>query len=201
MGKTGCVMACALIGILPTLACNAANNRWGVVSMGWRERRGGRHEVGMGASSWDARLEHGGTIWQGTSSIFSRIFTAVLSPLLSTKNMSMPGWGSWISEVACHSNQSLAWQCQRLHLVRTHGSCVDACRLVTNLSCFCKVYNCHVMWLILKMPIFTHCLNAYAPRASLPDDTFDILNHILYCITYTFPISLTVIGCIMNAQY
>lgn len=78
-------MACALTGILPTLACNAANNRWGVVRMGWRERRGGRHEVGMGASSWDARLEHGGTIWQGTSSIFSRIFTALLSPLPSTK--------------------------------------------------------------------------------------------------------------------
>lgn len=94
LGKIGCVMACALTGILPTLACNATNNRWGVVSMGWRERRGGRHEVGIGASSWDARLEHGGTIWQGTSSIFSRIFTALLSPLPSMKNMSMPDWGS-----------------------------------------------------------------------------------------------------------
>lgn len=94
LGKIGCVMACALTGILPTLACNAANNRWGVASMGWRERRGGRHEVGMGASSWDARLEHGGTIWQGTSSIFSWIFTALLSPLPSTKYMSMPGWGA-----------------------------------------------------------------------------------------------------------
>lgn len=94
LGKIGCVMACALTGILPTLACNAANNRWGVLRMGWRERRGGRHEVGMGASSWDARLEHGGTIWQGTSSIFSRIFTALLLPLPRTKYMSMPGWGS-----------------------------------------------------------------------------------------------------------
>lgn len=94
LGKMGCVMACALTGILPTLACNAANNRWGVVSMGWRERRGGRHEVGMGASSWDARLEHGGTIWQGISSIFSRIFTALLSPLPGTKYVSVPGRGS-----------------------------------------------------------------------------------------------------------
>lgn len=154
LGKMGCVMACALTGILPTLACNAANNRWGVVSMGWRERRGGRHEVGMGASSWDARLEHGGTIWQGISSIFSRIFTALLSPLPGTKYVSVPGRGSWISEVVRHSNQSLARQCQRPHLARTHGSRLDAYRLVTNLSCSCKVYNLHlsVSWYSRRQP-------------------------------------------------
>lgn len=146
LGKIGCVKAYALTGILPTLACNAANNRWG---MGWRRRRGGRHEVGMGVSSWDARLEHEGTIWQGTFSIFSRIFWLCSYPSPVQKNMSMPDWESWILEVAHHSNQSLAWQCQRYHLARTHGSRLDACRLVTNLSWFCEVYNQHIMSLIM----------------------------------------------------
>lgn len=132
LGKIGCVMACARTGILPTLACNAANKHWGVASMSWRERRGGRHEVGIGASSWDARLEHGGTIWQGTSSIFSRIIMALLSPLPSTKYMSMPSWGA---EYRCTPFQPIP--CQRHHLARTYRSGLDVYRLVKNLSCLC----------------------------------------------------------------